>query len=101
MGALVHDLGRPARFVNMLRMFKVTSPMSLGHRRRVCCGPTRPPEPCRLDAVRGTTAGWFGRHPVRVFEAGWASVSDPKYTVGPQREGLSQRGEPTPRPLTA
>ena len=28
--ALVHDLGRPARFVNMLRVFKVTSPMSLG-----------------------------------------------------------------------
>lgn len=27
---LVSDLGRPARFVNMLRMFKVTSPMSVG-----------------------------------------------------------------------
>lgn len=27
---LVHDLGRPARFVNMLRMLKVTSPMSVG-----------------------------------------------------------------------
>jgi formate-dependent nitrite reductase membrane component NrfD len=30
MAALVHDLGRPARFVNMLRVFKVTSPMSIG-----------------------------------------------------------------------
>ena len=30
MGALVHDLGRPARFLNMLRVFKVTSPMSVG-----------------------------------------------------------------------
>jgi hypothetical protein len=30
MGALVHDLGRPARFVNMLRVVKVTSPMSVG-----------------------------------------------------------------------
>ena len=30
MGALVHDLGRPARFVNMLRVLKVTSPMSVG-----------------------------------------------------------------------
>jgi len=30
MAALVHDLGRPARFLNMLRMFKVTSPMSVG-----------------------------------------------------------------------
>jgi hypothetical protein len=29
-GLLVSDLGRPARFLNMLRMFKVTSPMSVG-----------------------------------------------------------------------
>ncbi|NIJ11849.1 hypothetical protein FHU38_002193 [Saccharomonospora amisosensis] len=29
-GALVHDLGRPGRFVNMLRVFKPTSPMNLG-----------------------------------------------------------------------
>jgi len=28
--ALVHDLGRPGRFLNMLRTFKVTSPMSVG-----------------------------------------------------------------------
>jgi len=28
--ALVHDLGRPARFVNMLRVFKPSSPMNLG-----------------------------------------------------------------------
>lgn len=27
---LVHDLGRPSRFVNMLRVFKPTSPMSVG-----------------------------------------------------------------------
>jgi formate-dependent nitrite reductase membrane component NrfD len=26
----VHDLGRPARFLNMMRVFKVTSPMSVG-----------------------------------------------------------------------
>lgn len=30
LGALVHDLGRPARFVNMLRVAKWTSPMSMG-----------------------------------------------------------------------
>lgn len=30
MAALVHDLGRPARIANMLRVFKVTSPMSIG-----------------------------------------------------------------------
>ncbi|WP_406151356.1 NrfD/PsrC family molybdoenzyme membrane anchor subunit [Streptomyces sp. NBC_01012] len=28
--ALVHDLGRPSRFTNMLRVFKPTSPMSMG-----------------------------------------------------------------------
>lgn len=28
--ALVHDLGRPGRFLNMLRVVKVTSPMSVG-----------------------------------------------------------------------
>jgi polysulfide reductase-like protein len=28
--ALIHDLGRPGRFFNMLRVFKVTSPMSVG-----------------------------------------------------------------------
>jgi formate-dependent nitrite reductase membrane component NrfD len=30
MFALVHDLGRPSRFVNMLRVFKPSSPMSVG-----------------------------------------------------------------------
>jgi formate-dependent nitrite reductase membrane component NrfD len=30
LAALIHDLGRPARFLNMLRMLKVTSPMSVG-----------------------------------------------------------------------
>jgi len=29
-GLLISDLGRPQRFLNMLRMFKVTSPMSVG-----------------------------------------------------------------------
>ncbi|MER5428231.1 NrfD/PsrC family molybdoenzyme membrane anchor subunit [Streptomyces sp. NPDC002588] len=28
--ALIHDLGRPDRFVNMLRVFKPTSPMNMG-----------------------------------------------------------------------
>jgi formate-dependent nitrite reductase membrane component NrfD len=27
---LIHDLGRPARFLNMLRVFRVSSPMSIG-----------------------------------------------------------------------
>lgn len=30
LGLLIHDLGRPARFLTMLRMFKVTSPMNVG-----------------------------------------------------------------------
>ena len=30
LAALVHDLGRPGRFYNMLRVFKPTSPMSVG-----------------------------------------------------------------------
>jgi hypothetical protein len=30
LAALVHDLGKPSRFVNMLRVFKPTSPMSVG-----------------------------------------------------------------------
>ncbi len=30
MAGLIHDLGRPARFLNMLRVVKVTSPMSVG-----------------------------------------------------------------------
>jgi len=29
-GLLIHDLGRPARFLHMLRMVKVTSPLSVG-----------------------------------------------------------------------
>lgn len=30
LAALIHDLGRPARFLNMLRVLKPTSPMSVG-----------------------------------------------------------------------
>ncbi|MEU6671347.1 NrfD/PsrC family molybdoenzyme membrane anchor subunit [Streptomyces sp. NPDC046727] len=30
LAALIHDLGRPARFLNMLRVIKPTSPMSVG-----------------------------------------------------------------------
>jgi hypothetical protein len=30
LAALVHDLGRPARFINMLRVLKPTSPMNMG-----------------------------------------------------------------------
>src|SRR5579863_7165776 len=30
LAGLVHDLGRPARFLNMVRVVKVTSPMNVG-----------------------------------------------------------------------
>lgn len=30
LAGLIHDLGRPMRFLNMMRVFKVTSPMSVG-----------------------------------------------------------------------
>lgn len=36
---LVHDLGRPARFINMLRVIKPTSPMSMGTWFLVAYGP--------------------------------------------------------------
>jgi hypothetical protein len=34
-----------------------------------------------------------------VFEAGRAGARDPKYTVGPQRQRLSEQGEPATGPL--
>ncbi|TMQ90890.1 polysulfide reductase [Actinomadura soli] len=37
--ALIHDLGRPERFVNMLRVMKPTSPMSMGSWLLVAYGP--------------------------------------------------------------
>lgn len=46
MAALVHDLGRPERFLNMLRTLKVTSPMSVGTWILVLYGP-----PAGLAAV--------------------------------------------------
>jgi Polysulphide reductase, NrfD len=37
--ALIHDLGRPSRFANMLRVFKPSSPMSVGSWILVAYGP--------------------------------------------------------------
>ena len=33
-GWLIHDLGRPERFLHMLRVLKPTSPLQLGHIRQ-------------------------------------------------------------------
>jgi hypothetical protein len=40
LAALIHDLGKPARFVNMLRVVKVTSPMSVGSWLLAAYGPS-------------------------------------------------------------
>ncbi len=52
---LISDLGRPARFLNMLRMFKVTSPMSVGSWILSVSGAST-----TLAAVNAWT-GWFPR----------------------------------------
>ncbi|HEU4674829.1 MAG TPA: NrfD/PsrC family molybdoenzyme membrane anchor subunit [Motilibacteraceae bacterium] len=53
--ALVHDLGKPARFINMLRVFKPTSPMSMGTWILSVYGPL-----AGVAAVTDVT-GWFPR----------------------------------------
>ncbi|MER7503200.1 NrfD/PsrC family molybdoenzyme membrane anchor subunit [Nonomuraea pusilla] len=53
--SLIHDLGRPERFINMLRVFKVTSPMSVGTWILTAFGP-------QCFAAAGTAVtGWFPR----------------------------------------
>lgn len=54
-GALIYDLGRPERFLNMLRVFKPSSPMSVGSWILMGYGP--------LAGVAAVTAvtGWFPR----------------------------------------
>ena len=50
---LVSDLGRPERFLNMLRVFKVTSPMSVGSWLLVANGAT-----ATLAALGARSAAW-------------------------------------------
>ncbi len=52
-GLLIADLGVPSRFFNMLRMFKVTSPMSVGSWVLSVSGPST-----ALAAINAWT-GWF------------------------------------------
>lgn len=52
---LVHDLGRPKRFLNMLRVFKPTSPMSMGSWLLSAYGPA-----AGVAAACAVT-GWFPR----------------------------------------
>jgi hypothetical protein len=67
--ALVHDLGRPERFANMLRVFKPTSPMSVGSWTLAIYAPA-----AGLAAVTDVT----GRFP-RIGRAatGWAALVGP------------------------
>ncbi|QSB12749.1 polysulfide reductase NrfD [Natronosporangium hydrolyticum] len=62
--ALIHDLGRPARFLYMLRVARPTSPLSMGSWLLAAFG--------TLSGVAGTTAvtGWFPR---LGRAAGWAA----------------------------
>ncbi len=60
--ALVHDLGRPARFVNMLRVAKPTSPMSVGTWILTAYGPLAGLAAAgELAAVLPRRAGWAQR----------------------------------------
>lgn len=56
--ALVHDLGRPARFVNMLRTLKPTSPMSVGTWILTLYGPAAGV----AGAAEIVGLPWFARH---------------------------------------
>lgn len=53
--ALIHDLGRPERFANMLRVFKPTSPMSVGSWLLAAYGPA-----AGAAAVLGSAAAAAG-----------------------------------------
>ncbi|HEU5160508.1 MAG TPA: NrfD/PsrC family molybdoenzyme membrane anchor subunit [Streptosporangiaceae bacterium] len=53
--ALVHDLGRPARFLNMLRVVKPSSPMSVGSWLLAAYGPLA------AGAAASSVTGWLPR----------------------------------------
>jgi hypothetical protein len=57
-GLLISDLGVPSRFLNMLRMFKVTSPMSVGSWLLAAFGPAT--AVAALDAWTGVVPSPFG-----------------------------------------
>lgn len=72
-GFLIHDLGRPARFLNMLRMFKVTSPLSVGSFILA---------PFSAFATAAAASNFTGKLPVlgRVAGAGAAALGAPLAT---------------------
>jgi len=74
--ALVHDLGRPGRFVNMLRVFKPSSPMSVGSWLLAAYGPV---------AGAAAVSGWTGLLPkaglAATFGAGLLGPDIATYTA--------------------
>ena len=71
---LISDLGRPARFLNMLRMFKVTSPMSVGSWLLVAVGGSVPM--AAIDAWTGLIpAGKYARRAAALFGLPLATYS--------------------------
>ncbi|MHB1064723.1 MAG: NrfD/PsrC family molybdoenzyme membrane anchor subunit [Georgenia sp.] len=67
LGALIHDLGRPARFLNMLRVAKLTSPMSVGTWILMAYGPFA--GVAAAAEVAAALPGWRHRGPVRLLTA--------------------------------
>lgn len=63
---LISDLGRPARFLNMLRVLKVTSPMSVGSWLLAAFAPA---------AVAAAVLSELDRAPLLRRSAGWAAAA--------------------------
>src|SRR4051794_23149371 len=70
---LVHDLGRPERFLNMLRAFKPTSPLSVGAFIRARC------PGCAAAALGPRVPGWSPRRG-RLAGVGAAGCAPPLAT---------------------
>jgi formate-dependent nitrite reductase membrane component NrfD len=76
-GLLIHDLGRPERFLNMLRVFRPTSPMSVGSWVLAAGGPAT-----AASAVLSGANGSLGRiGDVAGFAAGSLGVPQAGYTA--------------------
>jgi formate-dependent nitrite reductase membrane component NrfD len=73
--ALVHDLGRPARFVNMLRVFKPSSPMSVGSWILSVYGP-----PAGVAGLTALTGRFTGIGKVATVTAGLVGPAVAAYT---------------------
>ena len=73
--ALVHDLGRPARFINMLRVFKPTSPMSVGSWLLASYAPMSAAASFNAVTGRARTAGSLGTTGAAILGCGVATYT--------------------------